>query len=165
MKICCTCIVQWIISCGNSGQVEKQPSAGVRALSLSRRVWSLLKACSSKSLFTVVQVVSNILFVHVSAAWTFSHTLSLLFLSSYLTSWWQATCSYSYSPPSGGFLILWFCDCRVQSGAWLQGVHLSQWDAGFDWRCHFSGLKQRSGGVIETCLLLYPKKLNPFHWP
>jgi len=57
-----------MISCGNSDQVEKHPSAGVKALPLPSGVWSVLKACSGASLFTLAQVVSCVLFACVSAA-------------------------------------------------------------------------------------------------
>lgn len=80
----CSLALQRIISCGNSGQEERQPDAGIKAVPLPGGVWSVLKACSGRSLFTLSQVVCNVLFVHVSAALTFSHTyaLSLLFSQS-----------------------------------------------------------------------------------
>lgn len=165
IKICYAYVVQRIISCGNTGQVEKQSSAGLRALSLPSRVWSLLKAHSSRSLLTIVQAVSNILFVHVSAAWTFSHTHTFSACSfCYLTGRWQARCNYSHPPASGGFfyfVILW-----LEDSVWWLGPRCLLEPVG--WRLWLAlplCWPKVSRGMMETFLLLYSKKLNPFHWP
>lgn len=84
---------------------------------------------------------------------TYTFSTYFIYISSYLTSCWQATCNYSYSPASGGFMVLWLCHCGIQSGSKVF-VYWSQWDAGCDWCYHFAGLRYLEGWWKHACCFI-----------